>query len=111
MSEKTPEEVAVETFHNPYSCAQAVFAAFRKDPSEEDMAFMKANSAGRAEGGICGALFAARMLVGESRRREVDAFFEEHVGGTQCSRIKSEARTPCSQCVLFGARAAAMFMG
>lgn len=99
------EKRALETFHNPYSCAQAVYAAFSENPSDEIMAQMRANSGGRGPGNMCGALYAAHFLTDKSRHAELLEYFERHAGGTECRQIKKDAKTPCAQCVVFAVRA------
>ena len=48
---------------------------------------------GRAEGGVCGALYAAQILLGEGEKCDkVTDAFQQAVGSTQCSDIK---RTEC----------------
>lgn len=107
--EKSKPEIAAEIFHNPYSCAQAVFKAFRPDVSESELDALKANSAGKADGNVCGALYAARLLVDANKRAELDAFFQEHVGDMRCREIKSKFRTPCRDCVIIAAKGVEKF--
>lgn len=101
---------AVETFHKPYSCAQAVYAAF-KDAGQEKLEHLKANSGGRAEGGICGALFAARLIVKESDRSRLEADFAETAGDTRCKELKTVCKTPCPLCVKIAAELAEKYSG
>lgn len=96
-------ENAIAKFRNPYSCAQTIYAAFADAIDEEKLAYYKANSAGRCEGGFCGALFAARDFVPSEKRAELDKFFAEHAGALACREIKSKAKTPCADCVKFAA--------
>lgn len=108
MSKSKPE-IALETFRNPYSCAQTVFKAFRPEASDSEMDELKVASGGRAEGNVCGALYAARKLVAAERRAELDAFFQEHVGDLRCREIKMKFRTPCQDCVLIASKAVEKF--
>ena len=89
---------AIETFRNPYSCAQAVYAAFA-DVDEEKLAFLKENSGGHAPDGKCGALFAAEQLCGT----DIDAEFEKKAGALQCLVLKRECKTSCQDCVKIAA--------
>ena len=77
-------ENAIATFRNPYSCAQTIYAAFADKIDEEKLAYYKAMSGGRSEGGFCGALFAARNFV-----------------PLTCKEIKTKFKTPCADCVKF----------
>lgn len=108
-SEKSKVDEALETFRNPYSCAQTVYKAFKPDASESEMEDLKASSGGRAEGNVCGALYAARKLVSADRREELDAFFLEHAGDLRCREIKTKFRTPCRDCVRFAVKGVEKF--
>lgn len=95
---KTRREQAVASFHNPYSCAQAVAAAF--GPADEaTLAQMKSLSAGRAPEGRCGALWAAMSLLPEAQRADCEAYFAKEAGDTACRVLKKELHTPCERCV------------
>lgn len=96
-------ENAIAAFRNPYSCAQTIYAAFADTVDEEKLAYYKAMSGGRCEGGFCGALFAARNFVPEEKRGELDKFFEENTGALSCREIKANFKTPCADCVKFAA--------
>ena len=109
-SEKSKVDEALETFRNPYSCAQTVYKAFKPEASESEMEELKASSGGRAEGGVCGALYAARKLVPAERREELDAFFLEHVGDLRCREIKAKFHTPCRDCVRIAAKGVDKFL-
>ena len=106
---KSKVEIALETFRNPYLCSETVYRAFKPDVNDAELADLKAASGGRAEGNVCGALYAARKLVAAERRAELDAFFQEHVGDLRCREIKSKFRTPCQDCVLIAAKAVEKF--
>ncbi|MDD5502390.1 MAG: hypothetical protein PHH26_02875 [Candidatus Thermoplasmatota archaeon] len=93
---------AVEKFRKPYSCAQTVYAAF-KDAGEEKLADLKANSSGKAARGLCGAVYAARLLVSEDKRGFMEAEFAAAVGDARCREIKTVHKTPCEACVKIAA--------
>lgn len=99
------EEAAVNSLHNPFSCAQAVYAAFTKNPSKEVLAFLKENSGGHNGDGLCGSLFAAHFLTHPSKHAQVNEFFIKNAGGLTCKNIKKGADVACSQCVIYGVRA------
>ena len=96
---------AVQHFHGPekYSCAQSILKAFEgycEAIDDETIAAFKNFSGGRAEGGLCGALFAAEQLVDDAesiqllRQRFLDA-----AGSVTCREIRKLKRCSCEQCV------------
>ncbi len=95
-------EAALSKFRRPYSCAQTMWVAF-KNEDEKFLSEMKANSGGRSEGGICGALYAARKILPESSRQKLDELFASQAGSLKCKEIKSLAKTPCQECVRIAA--------
>ncbi len=94
---------AVESFHNPYSCAQAVAAAFDENISAQKLDFMKQNSAGKAPNGICGALFAAIDANNGENADIISKEFAKAAGSTKCREIKTLHKTPCAECVRIAA--------
>ena len=97
-------ERALQTFHNPHSCAQAVYAAYAENPSQEAIESLKAKSGGRAEGGMCGALYAAAQFPDESRREKLFENFEKDAGSVVCKEIKRGVKTSCKDCVAIACR-------
>ncbi len=91
-------ERAISTFRKPYSCAQTVYAAF-KDASDASLETLKTKSGGRADGGECGALFAAKLLVDPQFHADMEKDFAAVAGDTRCKIIKGEHKTPCEVCV------------
>ena len=94
-------EKAAATFHKPYSCAQAVYAAF-KDADSAKLEELKKDSGGRAEGGRCGALYAAQIIAPESAA-EMEREFVAKAGSALCREIKLVHKTPCMECVRIAA--------
>ncbi len=88
---------ALSTFRNPYSCAQTVYAAF-KAANAENMELMRANSGGRAEGNMCGALFAATKVAPELKDEIVKEFVAK-LGDSRCRELKGTLKVPCEECV------------
>lgn len=82
-----------------YNCAQAVLKAFedRLKVDDELIANFKKCGGGKAENGLCGALFAAIHLAGD-KKNLVKKEFEESVGHVKCRAIK-KAGISCKICV------------
>lgn len=86
------------------TCAQAVATAFKGKFKlrEEDIANLKAVSGGRAPGGLCGALYAVRVLFREGRENQFQFVHEEFVrqaGSDQCRVIRAARKIGCAECV------------
>lgn len=81
------------------NCAQSVLKAFQKefDVSDEKIAEYKAFGGGRAEGGICGALFAAKYLLQE-HEAELEEAFKTKLGYITCKELKAN-KVDCISCV------------
>lgn len=55
---------------------------------------------GRAPGGLCGALHAARELVGpEKKEKLTEQFKNQAAGHTACRSIRKNKIMPCTDCV------------
>lgn len=94
---------ASETFHNPafdHNCAQAVAYKWANRYSNPNtiVGEMKANGGGRAENGLCGALYAAIKAYPE-KAEEIKQRFKAKVGDITCKEIKANAKTSCPLCV------------
>ncbi len=94
---------ALETFRNPLTCSQAVYAAF-KEANADSLARLKAMSGGRAPEGMCGALYAAKLIVPPQHHAAMDAEFSAATGDLACKRIKGDHKTPCEKCVEVAAK-------
>lgn len=103
VEKKTISMKASETFHNPafgHNCAQAVaykHTQLYANPStivEE----MKANGGGRAESGLCGALYAA-MKACPQFAEQIKEEFVKQAGFATCNELKQSAKVPCPRCV------------
>jgi len=94
---------AIDTFRTQpwcHNCAQAVankWCNLYPTPSTilEELSM---SGSGRAEGGVCGALYAAQKALPQ-QAKEITAEFEKRVGGITCRDIKMQAKTPCPRCV------------
>lgn len=93
---------ATDTFRNPeygHNCAQAVANKYQALYSDKEIVKSYAPYVGgRAPGGLCGALFAAKEAVPQ-HAQEIEADFVKDCGASTCRQIKAEAKTPCQVCV------------
>ena len=94
---------ADEYFHakpENFNCAQAVLKAFQDefDISEQEIAAYKAYGGGRAENGICGALFAAKRLSKQSEKESLEKEFVSELGTIYCRELKLSGKA-CLDCV------------
>ena len=83
------------------NCAQAILKGFQKELNipESRIAEFKAWGGGRAPEGICGALFAAEILLAEQGKPSIKEKFKTKVGNVNCLAIKRECKVPCIDCV------------
>jgi hypothetical protein len=89
------------------NCAQSVLRAFQDELSipEERIAAFKAFGGGRAEEGLCGALYAALELAqGAERKASLRRRFSEKAGAVACKALKGELKFPCADCVELAAK-------
>lgn len=101
----SPEEIALDAFRKPYNCAQTVWFAMKGNSDEQTLQELKSCGGGRAEGGLCGALHAARLIAGDAKKDEVEEFFKAKIGATTCAAIKGECKVSCENCVRTAIRA------
>lgn len=91
-------------FHGPerYNCAQAVLKAFQEKyniPEGTILEYAKFG-AGRADKGLCGALFALHHIVETPEQiAAVNSDFEKYAGSIKCKEIKKLNRLSCKGCV------------
>lgn len=81
------------------NCAQAVLRYFEFPP--EKIAEFREFGGGRAPGGLCGALYAAKIVLNDEEKfaelcRE---FGEKTQGALTCREIKGGSGFPCEACV------------
>lgn len=86
------------------NCAQAVLKAFQEkyDIEEERIQGFKLYGGGRAEGGLCGAYYAAKVLLEEhapDQIADLEESFHQQAGALRCKEIKSGTKFPCVDCV------------
>ena len=82
------------------NCAQAILKGFQKefDITDQEIEEYRAWGGGRAEGGMCGALFAAERLLRQIGKESVVEEFNKKAGGVLCSDIKEKQFT-CAEYV------------
>ena len=82
------------------NCAQAILKGFQKEFSitDQEIEEYRAWGGGRAQGGICGALFSAERLLKQAGKTGITEEFNSIVGETQCLPIKA-LKFPCIDCV------------
>jgi len=91
-----------------YNCAQAVLKAYGSQvgAGEACLSRFAQFGSGRAPGGECGALFAAKAILGEvAAKNEVEREFVDVAGTTRCRDIRRGRRATCEQCVQTAASA------
>jgi hypothetical protein len=82
------------------NCAQAVLKGFQQEfaITDNEIEEYRAWGGGRAEGGVCGALFAAECLLHQAGKQSVVEEFRKKAGGILCSEIKEKQFT-CAEYV------------
>jgi len=82
------------------NCAQAILKGFQKefDITDQEIEEYRAWGGGRAERGMCGALFAAERLLRQIGKESVVEEFNKKAGGVLCSDIKEKQFT-CAEYV------------
>lgn len=83
---------AVPRLHN---CAQAVACGCGHCELKDQLASC---GGGRAPEGVCGALYAAGLVVGEENREKVYQDFISENGSSLCRELKANS-VPCPKCV------------
>ncbi len=98
-----PINKAQDYFHGKegFNCAQSVIKAFENvcGLSPELVEEFKSSGAGRAEGGLCGALFAAKAICSDKDTSEFEKVFSEKAGDYRCRRIRVLKKISCKECV------------
>lgn len=96
---------AEEFFHNKenkWNCCQAVLKRFQKEidlTDEEIEALYRPCGGGKAEGGLCGALYAGELLMKKNNLPSIKEDFNKIAGGITCQVLKKELRFPCVESV------------
>ena len=101
---------AADYFHGEegYNCAQSVLKSFQQERNISEMTIYQATAlgGGRAEGGICGAIYAA-LLVSDDDKAAEDLLhkFHEKTGSIYCADIK-QSEEGCRELVKIAAELA-----
>lgn len=103
-----PEQKAVDAFTKErLNCAQSVLKAFNEtcQVDEQRIIEAKAYGGGRAEEGLCGALYGAILLLDDQEQiSKLKEEFALTAGSQKCREIKSGSGFPCTECVRLAAR-------
>lgn len=99
---------ALKFFHVPphkWNCAQAIFKAYQYHDGlsdEEIETNYRSKGGGRADGNLCGALYAAIEILGRDSREaaELKAEFDAKLGAMTCKSLKIDLKVPCPTTVL-----------
>ena len=97
---------AKKSFHGKegLNCAQAVLKAFQKEfnLSEAIIKDTRAAGGGRAEGGMCGALYAVKLItynLDSTIFEDIKDDFEKEAGSIYCKQIRRLRKLTCRECV------------
>jgi hypothetical protein len=84
-----------------FNCAQAVLKGFQNEfqITDETVADFQAFGSGRAEAGICGALYAANYLMQKSGQKNLNEQFMKRAIYEKCQDIKQYKSCSCEECV------------
>ncbi len=105
--------LALFHFRKPYNCAQAVYKSMEKHHaiSHETMEKLSDMGGGCAEGGTCGALYAALQIIDDpAGQTEIKEYFEAHGGSTLCRKLRRGKKMFCRDCVATAAEWAEKFI-
>ncbi len=95
---------ASDYFHGPQglNCAQAILKAFQEkyDIPEDTIIKYAQFGGGRANEGLCGALFALHHIVETTEHiTSANSHFEKKAGSIKCRDIKKLNKLSCKECV------------
>ena len=100
----TKGELAESLYHGQegYNCAQAILKTFQVEFNIPEQKILSAKKLGRgnAEGGICGALYAALAITSCVKTKTyLQSVFKNKAGNTQCTAIRTNKKLNCKGCV------------
>lgn len=105
VMEREEQKVASAYFHDEehnWNCAQSVLKAHQEHcaiTDEELELHYRSKGGGRAEGGLCGAIYAATHLAPEAMRPSLLESFEARAGALTCARLKGKCGRSCRELV------------
>lgn len=87
------------------NCALSVMSAFKESHmlSEEQINSMGRCGSGMAPGGLCGAYYAASIIL-KDKVEILEREFKEKAGSLKCREIKAAKKFSCVECVEHSAR-------
>ncbi len=102
---------AADYFHGKegYNCAQSVLKTFQQECNISEMTIYQASAlgGGRAEGGVCGAIYSALLVSGDEKKaEELLQQFHQKTGSVYCTDIR-ESEAGCREFVKMAASLAA----
>jgi len=82
------------------NCAQAILKGFQKEfaVTDQEIEEYRAWGGGRAQDGICGALFSAERLLAQAGKPSITEEFNARAGDIRCREIKA-IKFSCIDCV------------
>lgn len=90
-----------------WNCAQAIQKGYQHITrlSDEEIELQyRPKGGGRAEEGLCGALYAVEAILKEKGLPSIRADFEAEAGAVTCHALKQELHFPCPDCVALADR-------
>lgn len=103
-----PVEKTLEAYRiKRLNCAQSILKGFQEHHrvSDQHVEDFRHFGGGKAENGMCGALFAARQLAGDDHvKAALDKAFLDSAGSLSCREIRKLGRFSCLQCVELAAK-------
>ncbi len=95
---------ALKYFQNGFNCAQATEKAYQEEMGFEDQSRIDdlfTSGRGRAEDGICGALFAAKRILEDEPEmaQQVEDLFKKYIKSVVCWEIRAVDKYSCHVCV------------
>lgn len=88
------------------NCAQSVLRAFQESCkiTEEQILEAKKLGGGKAEGGLCGALYSACLLAADDHvKQELHERFTVLAGSVHCREIRKLGQLSCGECIVLAA--------
>jgi len=101
-------ETAASYYHGEegYNCAQAILKTFQDNYNipEEVITNAKTLGRGKAENGMCGALYAANIILNSpDKKQKAEHMFFREGGSTKCIEIRQAKTISCKDCVKLAA--------